>query len=813
MMSVPTTILVVEDEAGARSTLCGILEEVDYRVIGLEKGADALKIMKKSPFDVVVVDIKLPDISGLEILEMAKEINPEAAVIITTGSASVETAVDAVNQGAYAYFTKPVNPDEIKNTIANALKQQRLSLENKKLVERLQRSSKLLFETNEKLQDDIAQRKRVEEALRLSAHQWQTTFDGIGDAVCLLDDDAKIIRCNKAMTNLIGRSYSEINGRNCCELLHGRTEPVQRCPFVRMKKSHRRETQVISLDDKWLEIAVDPLADDQGNIMGAVHIMADITERRRWEEILRQSEEFSSTLLKNAPYPMLVLNADTSIKYVNPALEEMSGFSLSEVIGMKAPYPWWTEETLGKTDRDFREARSKGIVGREELFKKKNGERFWVNINATPLIIDGEYKYYIANWVDVTERKRIEEQLKESRDYLEKQNDAIPDVIFNVKLPERTIQYINRSIESALGYKPEECIGQSVEFLYPSREIYEDVGRRIQKGLEQGKSVVISEHSMRRKDGSLFLFEARITFLWEADKVVAAISVVRDITERRRMEQELKEKSRLLEIKNKELQAQSQALRMQEQVLVEKTRELEVASKAKSEFLAHMSHELRTPLNVVIGFSELMLDGAVGSLNEEHKQCLNDILSSGQQLLSLINDILDLSKIEAGKMELKIRNITLKNILESLKNEIMPIISRRKQNLEVVIEDELPPVRADRDKVRQVLINLLSNSTKFTPDGGHLRVEVFKDNGWCRVSVIDDGIGIKKKDQKIIFEPFSQLDGSLLRESGGTGLGLAIAKQIIEKHGGRIWVNSKYGKGSQFHFTLPLVMPSTVCPV
>jgi len=277
------------------------------------------------------------------------------------------------------------------------------------------------------------------------------------------------------------------------------------------------------------------------------------------------------------------------------------------------------------------------------------------------------------------------------------------------------------------------------------------------------------------------------------------------------MEQELKEKSRLLEIKNKELQVQSRELRMQEQVLVEKTRELEVASKAKSEFLAHMSHELRTPLNVVIGFSELMLDGAVGSLNEEHKQCLNDILSSGQQLLSLINDILDLSKIEAGKMELKIRNITLQNIFETLKNEMTPIISRRKQNLEVVIEDALPPVRADEGKVRQVLINLMSNSTKFTPDGGHLRVEVFKDNGWCQVSVIDDGIGIKKKDQKTIFEPFSQLDGLLLSESGGTGLGLAIAKQIIEKHGGRIWVKSEYGKGSQFHFTLPLVIPSTIC--
>ena len=672
------TILVVEDDAGARTTLCGILEEVGYRVIGLEKGADALKAMKKLPFDVVVVDIKLPDVSGLDILEMAKEINPEVAVVITTGYASVETAVDAVNQGAYAYFVKPVNPDEIKNTIANALKQQRLALENKKLVESLQRSSKLLFETNEQLQHDIAERKRIEEVLRLSAQQWRTTFDAISHAVCLLDTDAKIVRCNKAMTNLMGMSYSDIHGRNCCQLLHGQMEPVQKCPFVRMKKSHRRETQAMSLGDKWLEIAVDPLADEKGNITGAVHIISDITERRRWEEVLRQSEEMSSTLLKNAPYPLLVLNADTSIKYVNPALEQLSGFSLSEVIGLKAPYPWWTEETRDKTNRDFREAMSDGAIGKEELFKKKNSKRFWVNINATPVIIDGEYKYYLANWVDITERKQ--------------------------------------------------------------------------------------------------------------------------------MDQELKEKSELLETKNEELQAQSRELKVQEQELVEKTRELEVASKAKSEFLAHMSHELRTPLNVIIGFSELMLDGAAGDLNEEHKQCLNDILGSGQHLLSLINDILDLSKIEAGKMELRMRNITLPNTLETLKNEMMPIINKRKQNLELVIQDGLPPVRGDKDKIRQVLLNLLSNSTKFTPDGGHLRVEVVREDSWCRVSVIDNGIGIRKKDQKIIFEPFRQIDSPLPREAGGTGLGLAIARQIIEKHGGQLWVNSEYGKGSQFHFTLRLAM-------
>ena len=164
-------------------------------------------------------------------------------------------------------------------------------------------------------------------------------------------------------------------------------------------------------------------------------------------------------------------------------------------------------------------------------------------------------------------------------------------------------------------------------------------------------------------------------------------------------------------------------------------------------------------------------------------------------------------------MELQVKNVVLQNILDTLKNELMPIIHRRKQNLELVIEDGLPPVRADRNKIRQVLLNLLINSTKFTPDGGHLRVEALKENGWCRISVIDDGVGIKKKDQKTIFEPFSQVYNPAPRESGGTGLGLAITKQIIEKHGGKIWVDSEYGKGSQFHFTLPLAVHSNIYSV
>jgi len=259
-----------------------------------------------------------------------------------------------------------------------------------------------------------------------------------------------------------------------------------------------------------------------------------------------------------------------------------------------------------------------------------------------------------------------------------------------------------------------------------------------------------------------------------------------------------------LQEKNRQLAAQNKELLRQQLELVAKTEEAEEASRLKSEFLANMSHELRTPLNVIIGFSELMLDEVPGPVNKEQRQCLDDVLDSGQHLLDLINELLDLSKVESGKMVLNLKSIALTAVIASSYNTIMAILTPKKQSLDVKIAEGLPRVYADELRIKQVLLNLISNSAKFTPDGGKLEVEAVKKGDWCQVSVIDNGIGIKKEHQKRIFEPFYQVDNPQAKSKGGTGLGLAVNKQIIEKHGGQIWVESKYGKGSRFIFTLPL---------
>jgi signal transduction histidine kinase len=230
--------------------------------------------------------------------------------------------------------------------------------------------------------------------------------------------------------------------------------------------------------------------------------------------------------------------------------------------------------------------------------------------------------------------------------------------------------------------------------------------------------------------------------------------------------------------------------------------ELEAASQHKSEFLANMSHELRTPLNAIIGFSQVLRDEMVGSVNEKQAEYLDDIISSGNHLLSLINDVLDLSKVEAGQVELEVHPFSLR---EALERGVVMVRERATEDgvrVAFVADPEVDVVAGDERRIKQVIFNLLSNAVKFTPAGGEVDVSAMRANGEVRVSVADTGPGIAPEDQERIFEEFQQSEtGVGLRE--GTGLGLALSKRYVELHGGRIWVESELGRGSTFTFALP----------
>ena len=234
---------------------------------------------------------------------------------------------------------------------------------------------------------------------------------------------------------------------------------------------------------------------------------------------------------------------------------------------------------------------------------------------------------------------------------------------------------------------------------------------------------------------------------------------------------------------------------------------LEQANKMKSEFLANMSHELRTPLNAIIGFAEVLRDKISGDLNEEQMDFVNDIHSSGRHLLQMINDILDLSKIEAGKLELQYEVFLVPEAIEDVYTILKGLASKKHLALKTVILTDVKNIEADRVKFKQILYNLLSNAIKFTPENGHITLEAAVVDDMLQVSVSDTGIGMKSEDQAKVFKEFWQADSSFARKYEGTGLGLALTKKIVEMHGGKIWFESEYGKGSIFYFALPLTAP------
>jgi signal transduction histidine kinase len=292
----------------------------------------------------------------------------------------------------------------------------------------------------------------------------------------------------------------------------------------------------------------------------------------------------------------------------------------------------------------------------------------------------------------------------------------------------------------------------------------------------------------------------------ERGEPIAIVSVLHDLTkevEIERLYETLKKMNVDLEERIREATADlaEQNARLQWQ-----SQEIQRANKLKSEFLASMSHELRTPINALIGYSALLVDGVLGEINDRQRDALNRGRAAAEHLLALINDILDLAKIEAGKMPLHLEDVTLRSVISEVSQQIEPMI--RKKHLEYVvdIDPQCPLIHTDRTKVRQVLLNLVSNAAKFTSRGRVAVIARCTEDG-VRIDVTDTGIGIRPLDLQAIWEDFRQVDQSRTREFGGTGLGLSITRKLLERLGGSATVQSVYGEGSTFSVLLPLRSP------
>ena len=653
---------------------------------------------------------------------------------------------------------------------------------------------------------DITKRKNAEEALRKSEEKLRRMFEVVSDGVVVTDLNGVIVDVNDRLLEMHGfSSRDEILSRHVLELV---------APFDREKtmvndqkaleKGFVRsiEASLLKVDGSVFlcELNMNLLKDASGNPVGFITTGRDITERKQAEKALKESEEKFRTFMETASDLMLIADKYGNITYVNEAMARTLGYSKEEMIGMHITQ-LLSKEALGK---DFKPNWDKfitnGEVTLDTTFATNDGKDIYGELKAVGVYgNDGKYAGSRAVFRDLTERKNMEQALADEairrRILVEQSRDGIVVLDENGGVFEA-----NRRFAQMLGYSPEEMLELHMwdwDTQWTKEQLLEMV-----RSVDAAGDHFETYHS--RKDGTIYDVEISTNgAIIAGQKLIFCIC--RDLTERKKAQRELQAKNEQLDVQNEELQSQSEELITQQQELMQKTRELEAASRAKSDFLSSMSHELRTPLNAVIGFSELMLDGIPGEINDEQKQCLSDIWNSGQHLLNLINDILDLSKVEAGKMELKLGNLSLVDAIEDIARTVKPMLDENRHKLAVSIEKGLPQVRADKSRLRQIFLNLLSNAIKFTPLGGVLAIDASREGDWCQVSVADNGIGISQEDQERIFEAFIQAEALPDGKKEGTGLGLAITKRFVEVIGGRIWLESQYGKGSKFTFTLPLV--------
>lgn len=476
-----------------------------------------------------------------------------------------------------------------------------------------------------------------------------------------------------------------------------------------------------------------------------------------------------------------VAGFDGFFKSLNPSWQKTLGFT-TEALSQK-PYI----EFIHSDDRQAalveaeRLRNGEAVIGSETRYLCKDGSYKWLLWNAVS-VPEHQAIYAVAR--DMTERKRVEEVLQESEERHRKlfDNNPHPTWVFDLE----TLQFlaVNAAAVSTYGYSRDEFLAMTIKDIRPPEDI-PALLETVRALGDKNESNGTWRHVL--KDGTVIETENTsyiLTFLGRAARVV----VVVDVTQKKRAEAERDQFMDRLAASNRELELRN--------------REVERATQMKSKFLASMSHELRTPLNAIVGFSDLLAEGTPGQLNDKQKRFVNHIKQGSAHLLQLINDILDLSKIEAGQLELRHDEFLGKDALPEVLSTIHPLALTKNIQLQQKVESN-SVIKADRVRFKQILYNLLSNAVKFTPKGGVVNIECVDVLDFVRVSVTDTGIGIRPEDQKIVFEEFRQVEGSSARAQEGTGLGLAITKRLVEQQGGQISVESEPGKGSRFTFTLP----------
>ncbi|HEY1948949.1 MAG TPA: PAS domain S-box protein [Bryobacteraceae bacterium] len=518
-----------------------------------------------------------------------------------------------------------------------------------------------------------------------------------------------------------------------------------------------------------------------------------------------QSTDFPDALMDACPLAIVCLTNEGMVTRWSRSAERLFGWTKQEVLGHKlptvpAPAQWEFYELL---ESNLHGGRNQGIAVTRI---RKDGTSITVSLWTAPLHgAGGEIIGKLALLADITEHRRAEQERLEllereesarlhakTIDRFRQLLESAPDGIIEVDETGRIV-LLNSIAETMFGYSREELMGASVDILLPEglrgrHQAHRQAYWNHPKTRPMGMNLDLLA---RRKDGSKFPVEISLSPLKTEDGFRVS-AFIRDITERKQIADEI----RLLnEHFTAELSAKNHELAV-------RNREVERANQLKSEFLSSMSHELRTPLHTIIGFADLLGEQIKGTLNKEQKRFVEHIQRDSHHLLQLINEILDLSKIEAGRLELHLESFNSSEAITDMFTSLRPLAVDKGVTLSENLAASLW-ITADRLRFKEILYNLISNAIKFTPAGGEITVRSAADSSEAFFAVADTGVGISSEQHQTVFEKFSQIGTTARGIREGTGLGLAITKSLVEMHGGRIWVESELRVGSTFSFTLP----------
>jgi len=549
-----------------------------------------------------------------------------------------------------------------------------------------------------------------------------------------------------------------------------------------------------------LDVHKAPFYNESGEIIGTVGCGRDVTQEKAIEDELRQSEKRYRSLAETTSDWVWEVDTNMKYTYAGPKVHNILGYTPEEVIG-RTPFEFMPAEEAELVRTAFTEfaAERRPFSGLTRVNLHRDGSEVVMETSGAPIFgRDGEFSGFLGMDRDITARVAAESALRQSEERFRR---VIEDSPLGIRIScDNRIRYANKTYLEMFGYQStEELDGQEIISQW-APEVREEVAGRLHLRSSGIEVPAVYEGVAMRKDGSRFHASVSISLIQFADEQLR-LAFISDITERKQAEEELLKYREHLEEIIKE---------RTEELVIAKER-AEAADHLKSVFLATMSHELRTPLNSVIGFSGVLQRGLPGPLNEEQKKQVAIIRASGDHLLELINDVLDISKIEAGQLQASIEPFNLREVIQKIARLIKPLAEKKDLRFEVEIANDVSSVTSDRRRVEQIILNLLSNAIKFT-DEGMVRVTSRRDGQDVAIAVIDTGVGIKPDDLRKLFKPFQQIDTGLDRKFEGTGLGLSICKKLLDLLGGRIAVQSEWGKGSTFSFTLPVDGPTEGMP-